>query len=85
MYLYTLSISGTSVLSGWDWSTSSCMSQLSLGDCETVLFNSVKYDWLLHIFLIEQEYEEGFNSDCIDVNRTRRNNEEEREHTMFFG
>ena len=50
-----------------------------------MLFNSVnKYDWLLHIFLIEQEYEERFNSDCIDVNRTRRNNEEEGEHTIVL-
>ena len=85
MYLQTLSISVTSGLPGWDWSTSSCTSQLSLSDCETVLFNSVnKYDWLLHIFLIEQEYVEGFNSDCVDVNRTRRNNEEEREHTIVL-
>jgi hypothetical protein len=37
----------------------------------------------LHIVLIEQEYEEGFNSDCIDVNRTRGNSNEEREITMI--
>src|SRR5210317_733450 len=76
-----LSISVTSGLPGWDWSTSSCTSQLSLSDCETALFNNVKYDWPLHMFLIELEYEEGFNSDCIDVNRTRRNSNEEREIT----
>lgn len=77
-YLQTLSISVTSGLSGWDWSTSSCTSQLSLSDCETALFNSVKYDWLLHIFLIVSEYEKGFNnSDCIDVNRTRKNDDDE--------
>ncbi len=63
MYLQTLSISVTSGLPGWDWSTSSCTSQLSFSDCETALFNNVKYDWLLHMFLIDQEYEEGFNGD----------------------
>ena len=77
MYLQTLSISVTSGLSGWDWSTGSCTSQLSLKDCETALFNNVKHDWPLHIFLIGTT----FNSDCIDVNRTRRISNEERERS----
>jgi hypothetical protein len=72
MYLQTLSISVTSGLPGWDWSTSSCTSQLSLSDCETALFNNVKYDWLLHMFLIDQEYEEGFNV----IDRCKQNREE---------
>lgn len=70
MVMYLISV--TSGLPGWDWSTSSCTSQLSLSDCETALFNNVKYDWLLHMFLIDQEYEEGFNV----IDRCKQNREE---------